>query len=127
MNDRELKINLISQGEESLEEGLKWFDDATEKDRKEIMRSLDLCVHQSHPNKEDIEVGIENSGLKETYSPCVLIRSKPFNEVRQKILKMPLLDQRRAFIMLISIFSVADARRKSEQCANGCTHEWHNL
>ena len=127
MNERELKINKISQGLISLEDGLVWFDNATEDYRSKIMRDLDICVWQSHPTPDDIESGIKHSGLKDTYSPCVLIRKKPFNEVRQKILKMPLIDLRRSFILLLSVFSVADKKRRDTQCIGGCTHEWHNI
>jgi hypothetical protein len=127
MNERELKINQIAQGLVSLADGLEWFDGATPDFRLEIMRSLDLCIFQSHPTIEDIEQGIKKSGLKESYSPCVLIRKKPFNQVRQKILEMPELDLRRGFVLLISVFSVADLRRRETQCKGGCTHDWHNI
>lgn len=127
MNERKLKINQIAQSQISLAEGLEWFDGATPDFRVEIMRSLDLCIFQSHPAIDDIEEGIWKSGLKESYSPCVLIRKKPFNQVRQKILGMPEVDLRRSFILLISVFSVADLRRRETQCKGGCTHDWHNI
>lgn len=127
MNDRELNINKIAQGILTLNEGLEWFDESTPEYRNKIMHSLDLCIYQSHPTTEDIEEGIKNSNLKETYSPCVLIRKKPFNEVRQKILKMPELDLRRGFILLLSVFGVADKRRRETHCKEGCTHDWHNI
>jgi hypothetical protein len=127
MNERELKINEIAQGLVSLDEGLKWFDGETVDSRADIMRSLDLCVFQSHPSIDDIEQGIKKSGLEESYSPCVLIRKKPLNQVGQKILEMPELDLRRSFILLISVFSVADLRRRETQCKDGCTHDWHNI
>ncbi len=127
MNERELNINKISQGLMSIDEGLDWFNEAKPEYRSEIMHSLDSCVFQSHPTTEDIEEGVKKSGLKETYSPCVLIRKKPFNDVRNKILKMPELDQRRGFILLLSVFSVADKRRREDECKGNCTHEWHNI
>ena len=127
MNERLLRINKIAQRMISFEEGVQWFDEAAFEYRDKIMQALDICVWQSHPTVEDIEEGIRMSGLKETFSPCVLIRKKPFNEVRQKILKMRELDQRRGFILLLSVFSVADKRRRETECVNGCTHEWHNI
>lgn len=127
MNDLQLTINKIAQGVITLEEGLAWFDSSDSESRLEIMGSLDLCIHQSHPNREDIERGIQLSGLKETYSPCVLIRKKHINEARAKVLAMPELDQRRAFILFVSVFGVADKRRRETQCKDGCKHEWHNI
>lgn len=127
MNEREISINKIAQGIISLEQGMEWFQSSDEKTRTEIMKTLDLCIYQSHPNKEDIEKGIVASGLKTTYSPCVLIRVKPFNEVRRKVLRMSGIDQTRSFKLFVNVFSVADERRRKEQCESGCTHDWHNL
>ena len=127
MNETELKINKIAQGLISLDEGLAWYDESEADSRNEIMKALDLCIFQSHPTKEDVEKGIKKSGLKETYSPCVLARIKPFNEARQKLLNMPEPDRRRGFILFLSIFSVADKRRRETCCKDGCAHEWHNI
>ncbi len=127
MNQIEIAINKIAQGIIPIEDGMEWFASENEESKSEIMRALDLCIFQSHPNEEDIENGIEKSGLKETYSPCVLIRKKPFNDVRQKVLNMSGLDQMRSFKLLITVFGVADERRRNEQCIGGCTHDWHNL
>jgi uncharacterized protein DUF5958 len=127
MNERVLTINKVAQGLISRDEGLVWFDEADLELRLEIMKSLDLCIYQSHPNKDDIEEGIALSGLKETYSPCVLIRKKPFNEARAKVLRMPKLDQHRAFNLFLSVFTVADTRRRNTECEGRCNHEWHNL
>ena len=127
MNEIELKINKLAQGMISLEDGLEWFDESSAKDKNNIMGTLDLCIFQSHPTAEDIEIGIASSKLKETYSPCVLVRKKHLNEVRAKVRNMTGIDQRRGFILFLSIFSIADARRRETQCINGCTHDWHNL
>ena len=127
MNECEISINKIAQGLIPLEQGMEWFQSSDDETRAEIMKALDLCIYQSHPSKEDIEKGIVLSGLKTTYSPCVLIRVKPFNEVRRKVLRMSGIDQIRSFKLFVNVFSVAGARRRKEQCENGCTHDWHNL
>ena len=127
MNETELKINKIAQGLISLGEGLAWYDESDSHSRNEIMKALDLCLFQSHPTQEDVEKGIKKSGLKATYSPCVLARKKPLNEARQKVLNLPEPDRRRGFILFLSIFSVADKRRRKTQCKDGCAHEWHNI
>ncbi|MBU2569018.1 MAG: hypothetical protein KJ725_03085 [Gammaproteobacteria bacterium] len=127
MNEAELKINKLAQGLLPLDDGLAWYDESDTESRNKIMKALDLCIFQSHPTNEDIEEGIKNSGLKETYSPCVLVRNKPFNDARKKVLNMPEPDRRRSFILFLSIFGVADKRRRETQCKGGCSHEWHNI
>lgn len=127
MKEIELIINKIAQQIIPLEDGLDWFDSSTEEQQKEIMRTLDLCLHQSHPLHKEIEEGIKISGLKETYTPCVLMLKKSFNEARNKILKLPISEWRKSFILWVAIFSIADLRRRETNCKNGCEHEWHNL
>ncbi len=122
-----MRINRLAQSLDSEELGFEWFDSSSEQERNEIMKALDLCIFQSHPTSEDIEQGIKKSGLKETFSPCVLVRKRPFNAARRKVLGMTDLDQKRAFRLFMAIFSVADERRRKTQCKNGCTHDWHNL
>ena len=127
MRSHELKINRLAQGAEPIEEGDAWFNESSPEQRLEILRSLDACIGQSHPTEEDIKVGMAESGLKDTYSPCALVLQKPFNLARQKALSMEGLDQERAFKLFLFIFSVADRLRRETQCKGGCTHEWHNL
>ncbi|MDN3649605.1 DUF5958 family protein [Reinekea marina] len=110
-----------------LKDGFEWFSNSSDAKKNEIMKSLDYCIYQSHPTVKDIEEGLIKSNLKETYSPCVLIRKKPFSEVRQKVLRMNGLDQERSFKLLLSVFSVADERRRKTQCIDGCDHEWHQI
>ncbi|MDH5229501.1 MAG: DUF5958 family protein [Gammaproteobacteria bacterium] len=126
MNDRELYINKLAQGFASIEDGMKWFEASDDVQKQDIMRSLDMCIFQSHPTTEDIVQGIKFSKLKETYSPCVLVKEKPLNEARQKVLGMRGLDQERAFKLFVAIFSNADKRRRDSECNGGCSHEWHN-
>jgi len=127
MSPNVLFINRLAQGIIPISQGLSWFSGLGEEERSKVMSDLNLCIHQSHPTKIDIEIGIKNSELKDTYSPCVLIRKKPFNLVRQKVLNFTDLDQERAFELFIHVFSVADTRRRIEICKGVCTHDWHHL
>lgn len=112
---------------EPIEEGIAWFNESGPEQREDILRALNMCIFQSHPTEEDIKDGIAESGLKETYSPCVLVLRKPFNLARQKAMSLTGLDQERAFRLFLFIFSVADRRRRETQCKGGCSHDWHNL
>lgn len=127
MNEIELQLNRIAQGTISIENGASWFEYSNQDDRRKIMQCLDLFIQQSHPTNKEIEAGISLSGLKETFAPCVIVRNRPFYEARQKILQLQNIDKERAFQLFVSIFKVADTRRRETECKNGCSHEWHNL
>ena len=127
MNSHQRTINELAQGIKPWDEGIVWFENANAEERDQIMRAMDLCIFQSHPTTEEIEQGIAKSHLKPTYSPCIVVVKKHFNEARQKILGMRGIDQMRAFQLFLAIFSVADQRRRETECTKGCSHEWHNL
>jgi hypothetical protein len=127
MKSHTLRINKIAQGMEPIEEGVAWFHESDSNERGDILRALNICLVQSHPTDEDIESGVKSSGLKETYSPCVLVLRTPFNSARRKVLSLTGLDQERAFRLFLFIFATADRRRRETLCKGGCSHEWHNL
>ncbi|WP_370592245.1 DUF5958 family protein [Reinekea sp. G2M2-21] len=127
MKANELQINKLAQGLIPIEVGLKWFASSTDAQKLEIMGSLDLCVSQSHPTSEEIIKGTGLSGLRPTYTPCVIVSSRPFREARSKLKQLRGIDQDRAFSLLLAIFSLADQRRRESDCREGCVHEWHNL
>ena len=127
MNEFELTINKISQSYITKEDGLAWFLNSSEDDRKSILENLNLCLHQSHPYESEIEEGIFSSGLKETYTPCAILRSNSFSNARLKTLNLPPHEWVKIFTLWITIFSIADTRRRKTECRDGCDHYWHNL
>ena len=127
MNEFELTINEISQSCITKEDGLEWFLNSSEDDRKCILERLSRCLHQSHPHESEIEDGILNSGLKETYTPCVILRNNNFSDARYKTLNLPPNEWVKIFTLWMTIFSIADTRRRNTDCKDGCDHYWHNL
>jgi hypothetical protein len=127
MNKTELQINKIAQGFLTLKDGIDWFDASDPITKKDILQSLSAILTQSHPTADEVEKGINRSELKRTYTPCVLMAEKPFSEAVAKIRNLPDNEWRKTFILWISIFSIADKRRRKTECLDGCAHEWHNI
>jgi hypothetical protein len=124
LNALEVKVNKIAQEKISMEEAEKWFKKSNNIKKKEILKVLKLCLHQSHPSHEEIERGIKESGLKETYTPCVLMKKKKnLNEAIFKTYSLPEKEWMKTFALWIKIFSIADKRRRETDCKNGCSHE----
>ena len=103
------------------------FNEASDVEKETILREFYFILHQSHPTKADIEKGVELSGLKATYTPCVVMLKKPFSEACQKILVMPKNEWIKSFRLWVGVFSISDLRRRETDCKNGCSHEWHNI
>lgn len=127
MNQYELQINKIAQGLVELQDGIDWFESSDLQSQKEINRSLGYFLLQAHPTRNEIDEGIASSGLKSTYTPCVLMAKKPLKDALYKILNLPENEWQKTFILMITIFSIADKRRRETNCSNGCAHEWHNI
>jgi hypothetical protein len=125
-------INKIAQDKLSLNEGLEWFDKLSFDEQREILLTTRFCLEQAIMDKEneDIEIiqkGIELIPLKPTMTAVVLLKSHPLKIALNKILLLPDNELKNAFISLVTLFKVADTKRRNMFCQNGCGHEWHNL
>ncbi len=127
MNQTDLQINKIAQGFVKLQDGIDWFNAFDVKSKKGILQSISYFLSQAHPTRNEVDDGIKLSGLKPSYTPCVLLAKKPFNDAMKIIGSLPENEWEKSFILWISILSIADKRRRETDCLNGCTHEWHNI
>ena len=128
MTPRELKLNQIAQDRISWDAGLAWFEACTEAERSVILRELGFMVSQAHPLAAEVQPAIEHSGLRTSFTPCVLaLKANPPERAIAKIITLPESEWVKSFTLLLALFSVADRRRRSTVCKGGCTHEWHNL
>ena len=128
MTENELILNKISQDKISFDIGLSWFDNLDLSIQKEIIRKLITFIQQSHPDKESIDLGLELAPIKKTMTPVVILKTLDhLNVALNKIVDLPDSEIQKSFITLISVFKVADKRRREIWCKNGCSHEWHNL
>lgn len=127
LSEYELKINKAAQGMISYPEITSWFESLNEEQQIKVRAELNYCVFQAHPTSQEIEVAIQKSGLKPTFTPCVVFMSNHINEALQKNLRLPNDEWLKSFRLTLEILAVADERRRKTQCANGCTHDWHNI
>ncbi|MEI7587819.1 DUF5958 family protein, partial [Runella sp.] len=82
-------INLYAQGLISSYTLLSTFSafDLTEK--RNYLRGLIELIQQSKPNAEDIEPAITESGLKPTFTPCVLLKKGVQSHYLERIAALP--------------------------------------
>lgn len=129
MHEHEIRINQIAQNFVPLSDGLNWFIRSEEELQKRVLHSLYTCCAQCHPDQKEIEAAIVNSRLKPSYTPCIIAASQKgdISEKLWKIANLPKNEWAKAFALLASVLAVSDNRRRSTECKNGCSHEWHNL
>jgi len=127
MTEEEIIINKIAQDKLDLGKGVKWFDELVDDRKKEVIEKLTVFIQQSHPTKDSIESGLDLAPIKPTMTPVIIFRTKELKIALDKIKVLPKDEWNKAFVTMLSVFKVADTKRRETFCKGGCTHEWHNL
>ncbi|MFJ9854460.1 DUF5958 family protein [Streptomyces sp. NPDC101150] len=72
----------------------------------------------------DGRAGVARSRVKPPANPSVMICMDP---PRYWFAGLPAAEHVKAFRVLVSVFAVADTRRRETYCKGTCGHAWHNL
>jgi len=80
-------------------------------EKRDYLSSLLELIFQSKPNDKDIEIAITLSGLKPTFTPCVMIKKGVMNHNLIKLIGLPETELDKVLILLMSLFKVAYQRR----------------
>jgi hypothetical protein len=122
--DNEIYLNQLAQGVLPVSAGVEWFGQHEASDQLDILRSLYYFVIQSGATKTDAENAVALSGLRASYTPCVLIVKGRISEQISKILQLPKEEYTKSFRLLVSLLSISDAKRRAG-CGEDCSHWWH--
>lgn len=117
-------VNEIAQGMRTLDAGMEWFSELAPAHRQEVLQEVAGYAMQAHVTAADGRAGVARSGVKPTANPSVMICMDP---PRYGFARLPAAEHTAAFRVLVSVFAVADARRRAMYCKDGCGHAWHNL
>ena len=107
----EILINKYGQGLVTSQLLLLIFEGLEVASRKNFLNDVLFLVQQSKPNNDDIEPVIFESGLKQTYTPCVLLRKGVANHNLEKLVKLPENDLNKVFLLFLNLFKKAYQRR----------------
>jgi hypothetical protein len=121
----EITINQIQQELISQEDARNWFLSFPTEGKQDILQRLSYMTIQAGAREEDVSLAIVKSKLRPTYTPCVLLSKGRLKEQMAKLLKLPSSESIKTFFLLISLLAIADARRYSKDCQDGCSHWWH--
>ncbi len=124
-NEQSKFLNKLAQGTRSVEDGKDWFQDLLPEKQLEVLREISVYIQQAGARETDVPEAIEKARIKETYTPCALLKNGRLKMQLAKVLNLPSTEYLKSFFLLVSLFSVADMRRRSNQCKNGCSHWWH--
>lgn len=122
--ETERVVNEIAQGLRTLDAGVRWFSDLAPTRQQMILQEVAGYAMQAHPTAADGRAGVARSGVKPTANPSVMICMDP---PRYGFAGLPSVEHVKAFRVLVSVFAVADTRRRERYCQGVCGHAWHNL
>jgi hypothetical protein len=122
--EEKILLNQLAQGILKFQEGERWFLSLGGNDRRAALGELNMMIVNTHPRKEDIPIAITSSGLKPTYTPCVLLQNGEILALG-KIAGLPDNELLKAFRLLVALLSVSDRRRRTEKPLDTRNHWWH--
>ncbi len=124
----DLRINRLAQGLDPLADGEAWFASLDEESRRRVVRALVEWSLQAGMTPEDGADSISASRVKPTSNAARLIVAAGSQKVSlAKLSGLRDGELEGVFRLLLLAFSKADARRRARECADGCSHWWHQL
>ncbi|MFJ8943316.1 DUF5958 family protein [Streptomyces sp. NPDC102395] len=115
-------LNELAPGLRPTAKGVEWFEDLSEGDRRKVLHTLVLFCGQARAREDDVPESIARSGIRPTHTPAVMLTKWRFG-----MAQLPGYELTKSFRLLLALFSIADTRRRTLYCAEGCSHVWHNL
>ncbi|MFG3013631.1 DUF5958 family protein [Streptomyces cinerochromogenes] len=117
-------VNEIAQGLRTLDAGVDWFSGLAPTQQQAVLQEVAGYAMQAHITAADGRAGVARSGVKPSANPSVMICMDP---PRYGFAGLPSAEHVKAFRVLVSVFAVADTRRRETYCKGACRHAWHNL
>ncbi|MFT4070543.1 MAG: DUF5958 family protein [Dysgonamonadaceae bacterium] len=120
--EQEVLINQYGQGIAHIDSLISLFSSIDKDLQKVFLMHLLTLIQQSKPRNEDIELAIQESKLRATYTPCVMLKKGVATHNLMQLINLPENEQQKTFILLLSLFKIAYQRRYQEEKNN--TDKW---
>jgi len=120
--DDQILLNQLAQGVVDAREGERWFNSLGEGEKRRALQDLNFMILNAKLRSDDAPAAIAKSGLKPTYTPCVLLQK---GAQLGKIANLPESELPKAFVLLVALLGVCDERRRREKPLDTGNHWWH--
>ncbi|MCL2860762.1 MAG: DUF5958 family protein [Oscillospiraceae bacterium] len=107
----EILINQYGQDLISIDILLNRFELLNMEQKRIFLKDILNLINQSKAGDGDIQEAIENSNLKSTYTPCVMLKKGIASHLLYKIIELPDNEIDKVLVLLISLFKIAYKRR----------------
>lgn len=109
--ENEILVNKYAQSVIDIEDLILVFNSFSLVDKKKYLYDLFFFILQSKAQDEDIEPAIENSKLRRTYTPCVIIKKGVGTHNLKRLIELPENELNKSLILLLSLFKIAYLKR----------------
>jgi hypothetical protein len=111
-------INKYAQDLIGLNDLISPFESMDISQKRDTLNELRFLILQSKPTNQDIDLAIKESGLKATYTPCVLLGKGVEQHNLKKIVLLPESELIKVYALFLSLFKIAYKRRFNEERDN---------
>ena len=111
-------LNKYGQSVVGIEDLILLFNSLKLNDQKEYLNNLLFFILQSRAQDEDIEPAIENSKLRRTFTPCVIIKKGVKTHNLKRLIDLPDNELKKSLILLLNLFKIAYLKRFETEKGN---------
>lgn len=115
-------LNKFAQGLTTNNELVTSFSNYKLDQKIAYLEEIIALIIQTRPQEEDIEFSIQESGLKPTVTPCVLLRKGLASHNLKKISSLKEDELNKSLLLLLSLFKVSYQRRYNQE--KNHPHKW---
>ncbi|AZA93478.1 Uncharacterised protein [Chryseobacterium nakagawai] len=94
------------------------FSNFNIENKRDYLEGIISLIMQSKLQNEDVESAIKTSGLKPTFTPCVLLKKGVANHNLIKLINLPETELEKTLVLLMNLFKIGYKRRFIEEKNN---------
>lgn len=123
--ETEIKINKFAQGIYENREILNIFKGLDLAEKVALIEDIIFLILQSKCKISDVTEAIKLSGLKSTFTPCIMLGKDISQNNLFRISKLPENELNKVFLLFINFFKIGYIRRYKEE--NKTSNKWWYL
>ena len=123
--DEMIALNQMAQGLWTRREREEWFAGLDVQRQRDVLNWAVEMAKQARASELDVSIAVKESGLKPTYTPCVMLSRPPIKSQYFRVLELPQEEWQKLLAILIALFAVANRRRLRKYPENKERHWWN--
>ena len=118
-------LNQATQGVRPVSMFSAWFEALPQDRRRLVLEKFAEMIRHARPLESDGTAAVENSGLKSSLTPCVVLAKGANRTQLTKLCSLPKSEQGIVLVLFVFLFRIADQRRRDKEQGSSERHWWH--